>query len=90
VRSTSRDDELKREIARVWRENFRVYGADNVWTQLNRGRYPAIGHHAVIFSVCLLHRAFARVLLVHVPASAYPRKQSVAVPFGAELLNYRT
>lgn len=31
-----RDEVLKREIARVWRENFSVYGADKVWTQLNR------------------------------------------------------
>jgi len=31
-----RDEELKREISRVWRENFSVYGADKVWTQLNR------------------------------------------------------
>jgi putative transposase len=31
-----RDEELLREIGRVWRENFSVYGADKVWTQLNR------------------------------------------------------
>jgi putative transposase len=31
-----RDEELKREIGRVWGENFSVYGADKVWTQLNR------------------------------------------------------
>jgi putative transposase len=31
-----RDLELQREIARVWGENFRVYGADKVWRQLNR------------------------------------------------------
>ena len=31
-----RDEELKAEIGRVWRENFSVYGADKVWTQLNR------------------------------------------------------
>jgi putative transposase len=31
-----RDEALKREIGRVWRENFSVYGADKVWTQLNR------------------------------------------------------
>ncbi len=35
-----RDEELKREIARVWRENFSVYGADKIWTQLNRERVP--------------------------------------------------
>jgi putative transposase len=35
-----RDEVLKREIARVWGENFRVYGADKVWTQLNRERIP--------------------------------------------------
>ena len=31
-----RDEELKVEIGRVWGENFSVYGADKVWTQLNR------------------------------------------------------
>jgi putative transposase len=31
-----RDEVLKPEIERVWRENFRVYGAHKVWTQLNR------------------------------------------------------
>ncbi len=35
-----RDEELKREITRVWRENFGVYGADKVWTQLNREHIP--------------------------------------------------
>jgi putative transposase len=31
-----RDEELKREIVRVHGENLDVYGADKVWTQLNR------------------------------------------------------
>jgi transposase InsO family protein len=31
-----RDEALKVEIARVFRENFRVYGADKVWAQMNR------------------------------------------------------
>ena len=31
-----RDEELKREILRVWGDNLEVYGADKVWTQLNR------------------------------------------------------
>ena len=31
-----RDEELKPEIDRVWKENYRVYGALKVWTQLNR------------------------------------------------------
>ena len=31
-----RDEELKVELQRVWTENRRVYGADKVWTQLNR------------------------------------------------------
>jgi putative transposase len=31
-----RDEALKPEIQRVWEENFRVYGAHKVWTQLNR------------------------------------------------------
>jgi transposase InsO family protein len=31
-----RDEELRPEIQRVWRENFRVYGARKVWRQLNR------------------------------------------------------
>jgi putative transposase len=35
-----RDEELRCEIARVWRENFGVYGADKVWSQLNREHIP--------------------------------------------------
>jgi len=31
-----RDQELKREILRVHRENLEVYGADKIWAQLNR------------------------------------------------------
>lgn len=31
-----RDETLKTEIQRVWRENFGVYGAPKVWAQLNR------------------------------------------------------
>lgn len=31
-----RDEELTGEVQRVWTENRRVYGADKVWTQLNR------------------------------------------------------
>jgi putative transposase len=31
-----RDEALKPEICRVHRENFEVYGADKVWTQMNR------------------------------------------------------
>lgn len=31
-----RDGELKIEILRVWGDNLEVYGADKVWTQLNR------------------------------------------------------
>jgi len=31
-----RDEELKGEIFRVWGDNLEVYGADKVWTQLNR------------------------------------------------------
>jgi transposase InsO family protein len=31
-----RDAELREEILRVWKENFRVYGARKVWLQLNR------------------------------------------------------
>ncbi len=31
-----RDQALEREIARVFEENYRVYGADKVWRQLNR------------------------------------------------------
>jgi transposase InsO family protein len=31
-----RDDELRPEIRRVWRENFEVYGVRKVWRQLNR------------------------------------------------------
>lgn len=31
-----RDEELMIEIQRAWQENFRVYGADKVWRQLQR------------------------------------------------------
>jgi putative transposase len=31
-----RDERLKLEILRVWDDNYRVYGADKVWAQLNR------------------------------------------------------
>jgi len=31
-----RDEALKPEVARVWDENFKVYGARKVWLQLNR------------------------------------------------------
>src|SRR5512143_2422619 len=30
------DAELRREIQRVWDENYRVYGAEKVWRQLRR------------------------------------------------------
>ena len=31
-----RDEYLKAEVARAWKENLEVYGADKVWAQLNR------------------------------------------------------
>ena len=31
-----RDEQLKAEITRVWKENYEVYGADKVWLELNR------------------------------------------------------
>ena len=31
-----RDEKLRAEILRIWRENFSVYGAKKVWQQLNR------------------------------------------------------
>lgn len=31
-----RDEELKKEITRVWEENYGVYGARKIWCQLNR------------------------------------------------------
>jgi putative transposase len=31
-----RDEQLKAEITRVWRDNFEVYGAEKVWLELNR------------------------------------------------------
>jgi putative transposase len=31
-----RDDYLKLEIVRVWTDNYKVYGADKIWRQLNR------------------------------------------------------
>jgi len=35
-----RDDQIKPEITRVFCENRTVYGADEVWTQLNREGTP--------------------------------------------------
>ena len=35
-----RDEALRGEIDRVWRENRRVYGAPKVWKQLNREHIP--------------------------------------------------
>ncbi len=35
-----RDEALKPEITRVHAENRGVYGADKVWTELNRGGHP--------------------------------------------------
>jgi putative transposase len=31
-----RDEYLKAEIVRVWEDNYKVYGADKIWRQLNR------------------------------------------------------
>jgi putative transposase len=31
-----RDDGLRQEIQRVWKDNFQVYGVRKVWRQLNR------------------------------------------------------
>jgi len=36
-----RDDDLKREITRVWHEQEQVYGAEKVWRQLGREQIPA-------------------------------------------------
>ena len=33
---TLRDEQLKNEIRRVYDDNFKVYGADKIWVQLNR------------------------------------------------------
>jgi putative transposase len=33
---TLRDEYLKVEIKRVWKDNYKVYGADKIWRQLNR------------------------------------------------------
>ena len=38
-----RDELLKLEIARVFEENYRVYGAEKVWRQLNRERIRVAG-----------------------------------------------
>lgn len=35
-RRAKRDDELRIEIERVWKENLSVYGAEKVWRQLHR------------------------------------------------------
>jgi putative transposase len=31
-----RDEQLKAEITRVWRDNFEIYGVEKVWLELNR------------------------------------------------------
>jgi putative transposase len=31
-----RDEQLKAEISRVWKDNYEVYGADKIWLELNR------------------------------------------------------
>lgn len=36
-----RDEELKDHILRVYHQNYRVYGADQIWAQLNRENVPA-------------------------------------------------
>ena len=36
ARRTLRDEQLKIEIRRVYDDNFKVYGADKIWAQLNR------------------------------------------------------
>ena len=38
---SKRDEKLKAEIARVWNENFSVYGAKKVWQQLHREGIPS-------------------------------------------------
>ena len=35
-----RDQELRREVQRVFDENFQVYGARKIWKQLNREKIP--------------------------------------------------
>jgi putative transposase len=35
-----RDEQLKAEISRVWRDNYEVYGAEKVWLELNRQGVP--------------------------------------------------
>ncbi len=35
-----RDEKLKEEILRVWKENFSVYGAKKIWQQLRRENIP--------------------------------------------------
>jgi putative transposase len=33
-----RDEDLKAQIRRVWKANFKVYGADKIWVALNRDK----------------------------------------------------
>jgi putative transposase len=40
-RRAQRDDELRPEIERVWKQNLQVYGARKVWLQLDREKIPA-------------------------------------------------
>ena len=52
------DERLKPEIARVYRANFGVYGAEKVWRQLNRERIR-IGRDRVARLMSELHLAGA-------------------------------
>ena len=72
-----RDAVLKRQIERVWRENFEVYGVRKVWRQLNR--------EAIAVARCTVARLMAEMGLagavrgrtvrttVHDPAAPCPR-----------------
>ena len=43
ARAEAREESSKVEIERVWKDNYRVYGARKVWLALNREGHSAPG-----------------------------------------------
>lgn len=62
-----RDEQLKVEVLRVWQENRRVYGADEVWTQLRWER--------ITVASCTVERLI-RALGIAVNRRCGPRQRS--------------
>lgn len=45
---SQRDEYLKVQIKRVWKDNYRVYGADKIWAQLNREKLKFNGERITV------------------------------------------